>query len=342
MNYLLFASQNYSIDIMRPLQQAIIERGDQAAWFLYNVAADHLTDFENLLTTVEQVKDFNPLAVFVPGNWVPDFFPGIKVELFHGFGIEKKGHFDIRGSFDLYCTHGPATTLPFLDLERKYRYFHVIETGWPKMDPLFTNNSQKNQIKNVPKKSITILYAPTFSPSLTSAEALFEEISSISRESDYNWIIKFHPKVNPDHLLKYKALEKENFKVSSSIDILPLLKQADIMITDTSSVISEFLLLDKPVITFNNRTPGKHTYNITSPGKLIESIDYALNNTHKIMKNARNYIAAMHPYRDGLSSLRVLQAVDTFISEYKGRLKNKPINLFRRLKCRMRLNYFRL
>ena len=49
----------------------------------------------------------------------------------------ERGHFRIRGLFDLYCTQGPATTEPFEQLAREHGHFAVAETGWPKLDPLF-------------------------------------------------------------------------------------------------------------------------------------------------------------------------------------------------------------
>ena len=146
-DYLLFLNVAYSFSILRPLQAAIRRRGGVAAWFLHGLNPSLLKPDELLLHSVDEVKRFNPRAVFVPGTWVPDFFPGIKVQVFHGLGIWKKGHFRIRGLFDLYCTHGPATTLPFQELAERYRYFRVVQTGWPKVDALFRSASATDREK---------------------------------------------------------------------------------------------------------------------------------------------------------------------------------------------------
>ena len=66
---------------------------------------------------------FNPIAVFVPGNWVYDFFPGVKVEVFHGYPMKKRiekidDHFTLRGWFDIYCTQGKSSTPYFTYLEK--------------------------------------------------------------------------------------------------------------------------------------------------------------------------------------------------------------------------------
>ena len=114
------------------------------------------------------------------------------------------------------------------------------------------------------------------------------------------------------------------------------------MITDTSSVISEFLLLDKPVITYNNRSPKGHTLDFNNPELLPGLIKQAISNPETVLQQGQQFINKIHPYRDGKSSERVLQAVDTFIATYQSKLKKKPLNLFRRLQARKRLSYFKL
>src|SRR5690625_1748830 len=106
-NYLLYGSERYALAILRPVQQAIRERGDSTAWFFSGPGADELTEDEKLLDTIQEVHKYNPIAVITPNNTVPHFFPGVKVETFHGFDAGKPRHIYIRGFFDIYCTTGP-------------------------------------------------------------------------------------------------------------------------------------------------------------------------------------------------------------------------------------------
>ena len=55
---------------------------------------------------------------------------------------------------------------------------------------------------------------------------------------------------------------------------------------------------------------------------------------------AREYADSIHPYRDGHSSERVLDAVDEFVAAGARNPKPKPGNWWRKLKIRKRLNYW--
>jgi len=114
-NYVFYISLNYSFEILRPLQQEIWARGDQCAWFVEGNEVN-LKNFETneiLLSSIEAVIDFAPQAVFVPGNHVPNFIPGLKVQVFHGLEYKKQGHIKIRDCFDLYCTQGKSPPVNF-------------------------------------------------------------------------------------------------------------------------------------------------------------------------------------------------------------------------------------
>ncbi|PCK31733.1 CDP-glycerol glycerophosphotransferase family protein [Pseudoalteromonas piscicida] len=334
-HYLFYVEQPYSFAILRPIQEAIRANGDVVKWFLKGneVSSNSLRDDELELTRVEEVKAFNPRAVFVPGNVVPDFFPGAKVQVFHGLEYKKKGHFGIRGFFDLYCTHGPLTTAPFNQLAEKHGYFSVIETGWPKLDPYFDYTKCDNE-------KPVLLYAPTFSPNLTSLEALYSHIKQLAESGLYKIQLKFHPKTKQQWQLMYAELESiEDFEIARGDNLIPLIQQADVVISDTSSAVDESLLIGKPVITFNNHQPQDALINITDPQQLANAVQQALSLSETQKARIDQYILQVHPYRDGQSAERVLAATETVIA---AGLKRKPLNLIRRYKIRKSLNYMKL
>lgn len=337
--YLFYISQNYSFDILRPLQQQILARGDSVAWFLMGSAVDpsRLHEDEHQLHSAEEVKAYNPAAVFVPGNVVPDFFPGIKVQVFHGFEWKKKGHFRIRGFFDLYCTHGRITTSHFNKLAAKHRHFRVVETGWPKMDPLCTPHPQA-----VHYDRPVVLFAPTFSPSLTSAPALFEQIKALSATGKWQWLVRFHPKMDQQWIDKYSQLAGEHLKIDTASSVIPALQSADVMLSDTSSIIAEFQLLGKPAITLNNLKPGPSLINITQASELPRALESAFAPTDELKKAINTNNQDLHPYQDGSSSARILAATDQLIADQGKGLRKKPLNLLRKLKIRKRLKYYKL
>jgi CDP-Glycerol:Poly(glycerophosphate) glycerophosphotransferase len=338
--YLFFVSQSYAFAICRPLQQALRARGDEAAWFFeHDPDAHYLRADELRLTTAREAVQWNSAAIFVPGNWVPHFFPGLKVEVFHGFSVgkrgESKGHFRIRGSFDLYCTHGPDTTRPFEQLAKDYGYFRVRETGWPKLDPLFSGALTAPQ-----NRSPTILYASTFTESISSARVLHPLIAQLSSTDRWRWLVTLHPKMAPDVVASYKALQSPHLQFVETDDILSLYAQADVMLSDTSSVVPEFLTQHKPVVTFRNRKPGPHLINIENLNDVQPALECAFAPSAELQAAIVRYADHIHPYRDGRSSERVLAATDEAIQRGSLGLRRKPLNLWRRLQARKRLSYW--
>lgn len=221
--------------------------------------------------SIKDVMSYSPDATFVPGNNVPHFIPGFKVAVFHGFNVEKRsntrGHFNIRGHFDLYCTQGPNTTETFAKLSKKLQHFSVKETGWPAIDPLYDFSEQQAGVRP------TVLLCSTFSKQLSCAETVFETVKKLSATQRWRWIVQFHPKMAASTVDKYKAIQGEHLTFVETDNVIPLLQQADVMVCDTSSVLSMFLLLSKPVVTFKNSNPKTHLIDIDD----VEKLEKALN-----------------------------------------------------------------
>ena len=335
-HYLLYGSERYALAILRPLQAAIRARGDEAAWFFDGPGAEDLREDEQLLT-VAQVRAWQPLAVLTPGNHLPHFFPGVKVEVFHGFDAGKPRHIHIRGFFDLYCTTGPRDTQAFGEVAARLGHFSVTETGWPKLDPFLRAIAGPLPPLQQPP---VILYHSTFSPSWSAADTLYEEVRRLSRDGRWRWIVTFHPKMNPATTARYKALQNDYLRFAENDNILELFPQVDLMCSDTSSALSEFLLTGKPVVTFRNRRPGPQLIDIDDPAQFEPAIERALARPPALMQAIASHAAAIHPYRDGRSSERVLNAIDAFIAGGGRNRRRKPLNLWRKLRLRRRIGYW--
>lgn len=340
--YLLFVSHSYAYSILRPIQTEIRKRGSDVAWFVEDTSPLFLREDEKHLKTISEVMAYNPYAIFAPGNHIYDFFPGIKVEVFHGFDINKRqgrgSHYSIRGWFDLYCTQGNKDTLEFDRLSKKYNFFKAIQTGWSKLDSFFDSSGHLLQSKN---EKPVILYASTFTSWITSTPYLYDEIERLILKGEYSWLITFHPKMDKAIVEKYKKLSQySNVLFYEGANNVELLTKADVLICDSSSIIIEFLYLNKPVVTYKNTSPGNHLLDIDDSALLSETIEKALQRPADLMENIAGFMEQVHPFRDGQSSARIVDAVDYFATNYKGKLKKKPLNLFRKLKLRKKAGYF--
>tara|TARA_R110000823_G_scaffold315667_1_gene449308 strand:+ start:4226 stop:5296 length:1071 start_codon:yes stop_codon:yes gene_type:complete len=343
--YLFFVNQPYSYSILRPLQDEIRRRGDEAAWFAAGCSTAPLRADERYLRTVREVMDYKADATFVPGDWVPYFFPGIKVEVFHGMARNKRGHssedesdhYRIRGWFDLYCTHAVNDTAKFQELAEQHQHFAVTHTGWPKLDPLLSQPHEGRRHRAEGDLPV-IFYASTFSRSVTSAPALVDKIAELAASGRWKFIVTLHPKMDPSVVQQYRRLKGDNLRfVESDEDLLPILPEADVMLCDTSSIMFEFMFLDRPVVAFRTRMPGPYLIDVDRVEGLEPALEKALEYPDPLMSAARNLCDDLHSFRDGCSSARVLDAVESFFNNHSN-LKKKPLNLIRKIKVRRRLN----
>ncbi|MFD2167939.1 CDP-glycerol glycerophosphotransferase family protein [Thalassotalea euphylliae] len=338
--FLLYISQNYSFAILRPLQAAILARGDEVKWFVKgnDVNMSYFDENELRLATVDDIFNYQPDAIFVPGNLVPSFLPGLKVAVFHGFNVEKRsdsrGHFNIRGCFDMYCTQGPNTTGPFQSLADEHKFFSVAETGWPAIDPLY-------DFVPTEQAKPTILLCSTFSKQLTCAPHLFEQVKQLSASGRWNWLVQFHPKMEKAIVEQYKSIQSEHLTFVETDNVLPLLQKADVMVCDTSSVLLMFLLLSKPVVTFKNSNSKNYLIDFDVPSELEAHIETALSKPDELMQNIEYFREQTHPYTDGKSAHRVLAAVDERLSGVNNPVKSKPLNFIREMKMRKSLGYWK-
>jgi len=341
LKWLFFVTKPYSFSILEPIQNAITESDyGIVKWFSASSATNYSCPGDQLKSN-EEVSDYNPDAVIVPGNIVPHFWPGLKVQIFHGLDEEVKGFYNITGFFDLYCTTGPVMTGKFSTLAKNKKHFLVRETGWPKLDPIYNNKwsfgDQKDRLISQYELSPglpIILYAPTFPSKYTSAPDLLGSIRQLQKH-DYNWIIKFHSLMDESIKEKYKKLDSNNFRIVDELNIIPIMAGSDIMITDTSSVAYEFLHFDRPLITYQAIARREKGIDIQDPSELSSAIERSLNNLDEFSGNRETCLKDIHPYSDGNSSNRVLKGIAEILADgLQNDLKQKPQNIIRKYQIR--------
>ncbi len=146
---------------------------------------------------------------------------------------------------------------------RKYgldKIHDVFDTGLPKLDKFFNGYFDRNKLieeYNLDKNKKTVLYAPSYKP--TSIFLVGHKIASLLNK--YNVIVKLHPYswsgkyASHSHHRFFERLQKKHSSLHlvspDKHDIMPYMFVADTMISDGSSVINEFLSLEKCGIIIN-------------------------------------------------------------------------------------------
>lgn len=93
MRIVLFCENKYAIDILHPIQvEADREGGNEVLWYVHE---KKISDFPlkhdvRWTTSMQETYDFMPEAIFVPGNIVPYYLPGVKIQIFHGYAARRK------------------------------------------------------------------------------------------------------------------------------------------------------------------------------------------------------------------------------------------------------------
>lgn len=337
----MFCENRYAIDILNPLQEYVTDNNlpHEVMWYIHKpkISTFEYASKVRWTNSIQEAYDFSPEAVFVPGNIVPYYLPGVKIQVFHGYAAEKKDHWIIRRYFDTYFTQGPYFTRHFKALSEEYGDFEVVETGWPKQDwikrNLHTYDAERQRLLDSTGRKSIILYAPTFSPKLTSLplEGMKERLGELAEHNDALVVMKFHPLTRKEWADEYRAWaeSKDNvIFVNQGENITKYQLMSDVLISDTSSTVYEFLLLSRPVITV--RTIAKDIYweNTATPDGLEEAYRRAMNDPEAIAR--RQWIVDNYdPYLDGHVCERMLNAAADYIRRH-GVPSKRRLNLWRK------------
>ena len=182
-------------------------------------------------------------------NKIADNTDMITVMIYHGIGLKQSYYNDIDPRIDLRSVESESR----MEELKSYGHDNLVLTGFTKCDPLSNQNHKKFNSFNIDQNLKTILYAPSFYPS--SINKLSQFFSELSCET--NLIIKLHnfswfqDKYKYQSKLMFDLAEKNKniFLVPhDSYNIIPYYYHSDLLISDISSTIFEFLYLNRPII----------------------------------------------------------------------------------------------
>ena len=139
---------------------------------------------------------------------------------------------------------------------------HVIIDGYPRMDAVLDDEfknllTEKESIslKDIKQRKLEGKIIDFYMPTFRDSEKKFFEIMDLDRfnsflESNHIvFVIKLHPKSKLKE--EFAAIHYSNiYSVDAEVDPYVFLKYVDVLTVDYSSIYSEYMLLDRPVVSF--------------------------------------------------------------------------------------------
>jgi len=206
----------------------------------------------------------------------------------------------------------------------------VYTYGLPRTDIFFDRHKMIERVKEFYRQypelagKKLILYAPTFRDDEKGESRAISHIYKMSESlQDYIILLRLHPFVAKafERAEQQAASRAENIvSVSSYPDINTLLLVADLLITDYSSVIFEYCLLNKPMVFYaydldEFRAKGRgfyENYEEYVPGPVVKNMDDLVDlirNNQLSTDKLQDFVAKSYKYLDGKSSERIYRYI---------------------------------
>ncbi len=226
---------------------------------------------------------------------------------------------------DLLCVPGPEHKKRL----EKTVFSPIAVTGFIKSDEIYGRKQPGRadfcRTYGIDPTDAIILFAPTFNDELSAIPCLGERIGELAGPGT-TLLIKLHNETAAGWKSAYQRLaeSRDTIHYLEDGDYAGMMRAADVMVSDVSSIALEFLFLNKPVVFFTNpRIKEYHQYHagdieyaIRDAGfeaktmeELSRAVNISLSEPHRFEDKRRAY-ADMYDYgRDGKSAARVAQAV---------------------------------
>lgn len=294
--------------------------------------------FAYFFCLLRQVYHINTshLVILDSNNYAVSYFKKKEVkviQVWHASGALKKFGNDVARSYEIrnydYVLACSDIWKPFYASAFGVREDQVIATGIPRTDRIFNKKRMKKYHREIHeifpqiKGKKVIIFAPTFRGNVlkdyTYEKIDLDHIRKVLGD-DYCIIYKMHP------LIHESITSFDDMVINANdISIKRLFAVADYLITDYSSIVFEFSVLNKPMLFY---TPDLKTYQeevgmyldyeTTMPGPICynedEILDAILKNDFA-MEAITRFRNQFFKYQDGRSTARVIRFIDKLMHE---------------------------
>lgn len=284
----------------------------------------------------------------------------IHLHLFHGAPMKTLGVMTLRNGEQIftlpwknvdYIMSYSETYTTFLNAQMLSAPWKYKITGAPRNDFLFQSDGLSNLSKllgSAIKGKKIIFYLPTYRGSADTkhgsknnsnifgySEFEAAEFDSFLELNNCKLIFKPHPHedemarnfINQNNLNNVSIFSNEDLS-SNNLELYELLNASDVLVTDWSSVFTDFLLLDRPMIfasadldeyrvgrgfvveDFENWVPGPTAFN---QAKLQVEISKCLKSKDYFSEKRAWQLKHQHRYKDGNSSQRMWEFIRTIM-----------------------------
>lgn len=316
--------------------------------------------------TIEANKMISSADIIIANSYtflnIPKNDNQLLVNLWHGSGVKAHDYYDhdlnprhiikLKNYFnkvDLMCVHSlddrfKLSAMLHFDLRKMY------VTGQPRLDCVTSSDGKKKMTEifgeEITKYDRLIFFAPSYRSNMSChagkiySDNIFrlddydnEHLNCFLTEHNAALIYKLHP-------IEQTAFSGRNFSMNdrcfeltdrilfeNDIRYDELLNAFDVMISDYSSIVFDYLLLNRPVVyllpdldeyknakgfVFNNidqYMPGEKAYNFDS---LLTALNNAFDNPEKYADARNNVISNRFDYTDGRSAERCFKQIMGF------------------------------
>lgn len=342
----LFNGHNHGLNgNLEEIKKAMEQKEQQKMTFLLYAKRDLFHSHGVFSKCVDAVRFFiewpiqmaTAEKIFLNDNFLPLGYcrPSKKtqvVQLWHGagafkkFGLSTEKDENVRKQVvraNQRLTHLFVTSqqvVPFYQEAFGVAAEKIYATGIPVTDLYFREEQkktcQKRFYKQFPELSgkKIVLYTPTFRNTMEENQAIMEHFS-IERVhevlgNDWVILIKMHPKFPADNVLQNSFC----YNMTDYSQIIDLYFVSDMLITDYSSTVVEYSLLDKPILLYaydlKHYDRGFYRdYETTVPGNVAhdeQELLFFLKNDWKKDSKRQDFVKLQYDYRDGDSAKRIL------------------------------------